>query len=131
MLVSFVPRDRGILEQGQKIHAKLLDAVIKQLERLTLATLQAAGELGVVNGLRELIALRFADSPDLSFSKDFRDEDLLSLRLSVSLYLEKVQRIEEAQEELTIDTGDTNDRISQAQDLADRLKGQTTLALER
>lgn len=129
MLVDFSPRDRGIVDSGLKMHAKLLDTVIKQLERVNLATLQAAGEAGRVKHLHEALMSRYADAPDLMFSREFAQEDLLTLQISVSLYLEKAQKVEEAQQELTIDTGDTDERITQAQDLADRLKGQASLAL--
>lgn len=130
MLIDFTPRDRGIVDAGLKIHEKMLETIVKQLERVALATLQPAGELERVQHLRGVLTDEYLDSSDLAFSRNFVDADRLTLGISVSLYLEKVGKIEDAQKELTIETADTDERITQAQDLADRLKGQASLDLD-
>ena len=128
--LDFRAADETVITQATTLHEKALKAVVTQLEKCSLSTIEAATELGRVEELRAFLAKHTSDGQSLRAAHFLNGDLALTLRVGCWLLLEKLGKLEETQEELLIGTSETQERKYVVQDLHDRLGGQGTLSLE-
>jgi hypothetical protein len=131
MEVGLLPRDRSILDKGLELVIKGAEDVSKKSERLSLPTMAAETLKGHAESARMRMADRVGEDGVLDGDYDFPHEEVDAMKIGVFLLLEKIGKVESAQEELSIPTDDTESRAADARDLADRLSGQLALSVGR
>lgn len=131
MEVMLMPRDRTIIQRSLDLFVKVCESIEKLAPKVGVATLQVEGVKGHCLSLQERVA-EWCGNEERGFTLDGEYEiphpELSVVRDAVSLYLEKISKIETAQVEMGIEPGDTEARAADARDLADRLQGQLAIA---
>ena len=132
MDVELKPRDRTIIERSLELFEKVCEQIEKLAPKVGVATLQVEGVKGHCLSLKERVSSWLGDAErghTLDGDYEIPHAELSVVRDAVSLYLEKISKIESAQVEMGIEPGDTEARAADARDLADRLQGQLALSV--
>jgi hypothetical protein len=129
MELSLIPRDRAILQKGLELLVKACDDVQKKTEAIGLPAVAVVTLKDKTESLISRVDEHLERDGHLEGDYDFPHEEIQVARVGVSLFLGKISKVESAQEELSVPTVDTESRAADARDLADRLAGQTTMAL--
>lgn len=129
MQIALYPRDKGILTSGLAMLVKSCESISKNSERIGLATMAVESLKGQAESAKERVFGWTGETGVLEGDHDLPHVEVEACKVAVSLYLEKVSKVEDTQEELAIPTDETEARAGDARDLHDRLCGQTALQL--